>query len=257
MKLSGISKFARRKKTALVGKLLGHELLGFKRFHPLFAGKIGLEIGGPSDVFGAGGLLPIYRHALRVDGVNFATHTVWEGEIADGFNYRYAEGKLGRQYISESTNLAKIGDRTYDFVASSHSLEHSANALKALCEWKRVIAPGGTLLVVLPDHRRTFDHRRPVTTYRHLLDDLERDVGEDDLTHFDEIMALHDLSRDPMAGDKEAFRARSLKNVENRCFHQHVFDQALVRQIFRHLDIELLYERVADPVHVIALGRVR
>jgi hypothetical protein len=56
---------------------------------------------------------------------------------------------------------------------------------------------------LLPDKRRTFDHRRPVTTLAHLIADLNADMAEDDLTHLPEILALHDLERDPDAGNME------------------------------------------------------
>jgi SAM-dependent methyltransferase len=240
--------------TRLKERQLGQERLRFLPFRGLFKGKTGLEIGGPSSIFQDREFLPVYPRAARVDGVNFATSTLWEGTIRAGDNYRYADGHVGRQYVCEASALAGIPDGTYDFVLSSHSLEHSANPLKCLAEWTRVLKPGGALLLVLPDARRTFDHRRPVTSFSHLLDDYRNNTGEDDLTHLEEIMALHDLSRDPAAGSPEEYRARSLKNLENRALHQHVFDPGLIKQVFRHFEIRLRYADATPPFHLIALG---
>ena len=49
----------------------------------------------------------------------------------------------------------------------------------------------------------------------------------------EEILALHDLSKDPQAGSAEAFERRSRLNFQNRCLHHHVFDQALAADMVR------------------------
>lgn len=228
----------------------------FRKLYDRFEGKFGLEIGGPSRVFGRGDLLPVYPLARRIDGVNFAAKTVWEGEIAEGMNYRYSRTKLGFQHIGEGTKLRNIGDAAYDFVLSSHSLEHSANALRAVLEWKRVLKPGGVLLVIVPNKDETFDHRRAVTPFRHLVDDFEGNIDEDDLTHLDEILEAHDLSMDPRAGTLEQFRARSLKNFENRCLHHHVFDAVLIREVFRYFALDPIYEGSVED-NIIIVGERR
>jgi SAM-dependent methyltransferase len=235
-------------------RLLGKERLRFLPYHRLFKGKIGLEIGGPSTVFQHRDFLPVYPRASRIDGVNFAASTLWEGDIREGASYRVADGRMGHQYICEASDLSRIADGTYDFILSSHSLEHSANPLKCIAEWTRVLKPGGALLLVLPDPRLTFDHRRPITSFQHLLDDYQKNTGEDDLSHVEEILALHDLAQDPAAQGPENFRERSLRNFELRALHHHLFDAELVRQIFHRYKIKLHYTDVAPPFHLIALG---
>jgi SAM-dependent methyltransferase len=227
--------------------------LRFRAHKKAFAGKIGLEIGGPSAVFQGTDYLPMYPWASRIDGINFSTQTLWEGAISEGPNYRYAEGRCGHQYVGESSELNRFEDASYDFVLSSHSLEHSANALKTVAAWTRVLKPGGTLLVVVPDHRETFDRRRPVTSFAHLLDDFEKNVGEDDLTHLEEVVKLHDFTRDLLSKSPEEFRERCSKNFETRILHHHVFDLALMRRVFEHFGIRPNYERVVRG-HVITMG---
>jgi SAM-dependent methyltransferase len=199
--------------------------------------KYGIEIGGPSAHFKRE--LPLYQFVTGLDGVNFATETVWEGSIESG-SFNYDDGKSGCQFISEATDLSGIATARYDFLLSSNCLEHVANPIKALTEWKRVTKPGGALILVLPNKDSNFDHQRPVTKFEHLLDDFGHDVGEDDLTHLDEILALHDLSMDPLAGDLEHFRQRSLKNFENRTLHHHVFDVPLIEELLNHVGFEIL-----------------
>ena len=91
--------------------------------------------------------------------------------------------------------------------------------------------------MVLPDSRFTFDHNRSITKFEHILADFENNIQEDDLTHLEEILALHDYKMSPEIKDEEFYRNRSLKNFENRCLHHHVFDEALLKQIFSFLNI--------------------
>ncbi|KAA1251985.1 class I SAM-dependent methyltransferase [Mycobacterium simiae] len=209
-----------------------------QKYVPFVESKYGIEIGGPSALFST--ILPLYPFIGGLDGVNFATDTVWEGSISAGNDFNYYAGKSGRQFISEAVNLSEIPTNRYDFLLSSNCLEHVANGIKALTEWKRVIKPGGALILVLPKKESNFDHRRPVTKFEHLLDDFNHDVGEDDLTHLEEILALHDLSMDPPAGNLEHFRQRSLKNFENRTLHHHVFDVPLIERMLDHLRFEIV-----------------
>lgn len=47
--------------------------------------------------------------------------------------------------------LAEIGDNHYDFVVSSHCLEHMHEPYVALNNWIRVVKPGGYLVITVPD----------------------------------------------------------------------------------------------------------
>jgi SAM-dependent methyltransferase len=175
-----------------------------------------------------------------LDGVNFSTDTIWEGRLAPGENFDYYPDKHGHQFIADATDLSQIASAQYDFVLCSNCLEHIANPIKALVEWRRVLKAGGGLILVLPNKEKNFDHRRPVTKFEHLLDDFTRDVGEDDLTHLDEILAFHDLRMDWPAGGLKRFRERSLKNFQNRTLHHHVFDVVLIEEMLDRAGFETL-----------------
>lgn len=45
-----------------------------------------------------------------------------------------------------------VTDNCYDFVYSSHCLEHMENVSEALRNWLRILKPGGHLYVVVPDY---------------------------------------------------------------------------------------------------------
>jgi SAM-dependent methyltransferase len=186
----------------------------------------GLEIGGASSYF------KNYYPNIQLDNVTFARKTIW-GEFGEDY---IIDGRLmGKQFICEATDL-KV-NRKYDFVLSSNCIEHIANPLKAVKEWIGVLKKGGLLVVVAPRKESNFDHRREITDFSHLVQDYENNIPETDLTHLPEIIELHDLPLDPPAGTLEQFKARSLRNIENRCLHHHVFDLDLLLRIYEYFDI--------------------
>ena len=216
----------------------------------------GLEIGGPSQFFSARGILPVYPFIESLDNCNFGQVTLWEGEIEVGSTFQFNKKKsAGLQYILEASNLAAIDDCSYDFVLSSHVLEHCANPLKVLHEWSRVLRENGTLLIVLPHKDGTFDHRRPVTELYHLIDDHKLDVTEEDETHFDEIFRLHDLGRDAEAGGRAKFLARVRNNAVERGVHHHVFDTGAGLALVDHAGFQILAVESVLPFHIICLAQ--
>lgn len=221
-----------------------------------FAGKSGIEIGGPSGIFNITGYLPLYETAKTIDGVNFSNSTVWEGDISQGYNYKYYN-KTGYQYISEGSNLEDIQDSNYDFVLSCNNLEHMANPLAAVFEWKRILKDEGVLLLVLPSKKVNFDHERPYTTKEHLINDYNNKTAEDDMTHLNEILKLHDLSRDPQSKSYDNFVMRSHDNFKNRCIHHHVFDQDLLSEIIKFCGMKVLRQYSSYTDHFILAQKVK
>ncbi len=217
----------------------------------LIKNKLGLEIGGPSGIFSKHNYLPIYPNVRSLDGVNFSDKTIWEGEVRKGNNYKYGD-KSGFQFIADGTHLKEIQNDVYDFVLSSNNLEHIANPIKSLLEWKRVIKPGGSIILILPRKESNFDHARQTTTFKHIRNDFENIIHEDDLTHLSEILDQHDLKRDPHAGSYEAFKKRSLNNFENRSLHHHVFDMEVLKQLVNFIDMKFIIGYSSPTDHFIA-----
>jgi SAM-dependent methyltransferase len=228
----------------------------FPQARPLVESRIGLEFGGPSPIFTPRGCIPVYPLAARIDNCNFGADTMWEGKIDEGETFRFDPAKpAGRQYVAEASSLPFIEDGRYDFVLSSHCLEHLANPLKALREWVRILKDNGTLFLVVPHKDGTFDRKRPVTALSHMIEDFEADTTEKDLTHLEEILALHDLAMDPEAGSPEAFAERSRRNFENRGLHHHVFDARLTVEVVNHIGMQILAVEMFRPYHIIVIAR--
>jgi SAM-dependent methyltransferase len=246
----------KRRLAALFSVISAAPLAAHVELRAYLEGATALEIGGPSRVFGRFGLLPVYHLAGRVDNCNFASDTMWKREIRAGATYKFSKGRaVGQQYIAEATSLPFIEPSSYDLVLSSHTLEHIANPLRALQGLIRILRDNGLLVIVLPHRDGTFDHRRPVTTIEHLIEDLNNDTGEEDLAHLEEILALHDLARDPRAGNFTAFANRSRKNLENRCLHHHVFDTRLAVEVVHCVGLQILAVEVVRPYHIFVIAR--
>jgi SAM-dependent methyltransferase len=217
--------------------------------------QAGLEIGGPSWVFRDWyAPLPIYNAVASLDNCVFSQKTVWESH-SESYAFR-SDKAAGRTIICDGSDLSLLPDDSYDFILSSHNLEHIANPVKALREWQRIVHPGGALILVLPNYAKTFDHRRDPTTVSHMLDDFNRNTREDDLTHLPEILQLHDLSMDLPAGTTEEFRQRSLRNFTNRCLHHHVFNENNSKELLSAIGIEVLAVETAWPFHIFLLARM-
>lgn len=242
--------------TSIRRRFFGHlrRLFAARRYLFCVWRKSGLEIGGPSAVFRRDGPVPIYDALGFLDNCDFSSDTVWAQHSQD-FVYS-PKRPHGKSFFCEGTNLAPVASDRYDFVLSSHNLEHFANPVKALYEWQRVLRPGGALVLVLPYYRNTFDHRRTPTPVADMLADFERNVGEDDLSHLPEILEKHDLALDPPAGTFENFKQRSLDNFNNRCLHHHVFDETNSHDLLNATGFEVLALDMVAPLHLCLLARL-
>jgi SAM-dependent methyltransferase len=77
-------------------------------------------------------------------------------------------GKAMRVDVAASGEVLPFKDKSFDFVLSSHVIEHFFDPIKALLEWKRVARK--YIFCIVPHRERTFDRDRPVTPVRELLD---------------------------------------------------------------------------------------
>lgn len=200
--------------------------------------KRGLEIGGPSPT---GQLL--YEACLSMDNVIFSKNTIWSKHTDE---YKYHPYKTGKVIVHDAVDLSSIQTQAYDFVFSSHCLEHIANPIKAVQEWLRVLKNNGYLILIVPEKSQCFDHKRDHTQFETLVTQYEKNVGEDDLSTLPEILEKHDLSMDLPAGSLEQFTERSQRNYENRCLHHYVYSVELLHNICKYVN--------ADFVHTVTQG---
>ena len=74
--------------------------------------------------------------------------------------------------------LDPIDENTFDFVYSSHVIEHTPNPISALSDQLRVTKPGGIIYAVMPNKKNTYDRTRKVTPSDILINKFEKDIFE-------------------------------------------------------------------------------
>ena len=253
---TAVKKLLGSRLTSHVRRFLRPRVPGINSLLIQFNGLQALEIGGPSPLFSEDGSLPVYSMCSRVDNCLFSSKTIWDRNRAEETPFCFSRNKKpGSQMICEGTDLRGIEDAAYDCVLASHCLEHIANPIKALLEWKRVLRTNGILLLVLPHKDGTFDRRRPTTSLAHMVEDFRRDTREDDLTHLPEILELHDLGMDPQAGTIHQFRRRCEENHLHRAIHHHVFDTPTALSTVDHAKFQMDRVEFLKPHHIVIFAR--
>jgi SAM-dependent methyltransferase len=75
-----------------------------------------------------------------------------------------------------------FSDDSFDFVLASHVIEHVADPIAALEEWRRVSRR--YIFLVVPHRDRTFDRDRPLTPLAELVERHERGLRSDEDRHW-------------------------------------------------------------------------
>jgi SAM-dependent methyltransferase len=224
-----------------------------------FENARGIEIGGPTRwAFGTKGSIPIYPIIGNLDNVNPSLEYIYDNAYATriyaGRTFRFDERKSpGMQYAAEAADLSMIASDAYDFLLSSHMIEHTSNPIRVLLEWTRIVRLGGLQLIIVPNKELTFDHYRPTTTLQHMIDDFEANRDEGDPTHLNESVELNDYSMMPF--DQETFKSGAIKNLQTRFIHHHTFTLHSLRQLLEYMKLDIIELVVEAPYHLIALVR--
>lgn len=120
--------------------------------------------------------------------------------------------------------LSSVPDASQDFVIASHVLEHLAEPLGMLTHIERVLKPGGHLLILLPDRRRTFDHQRAPTSFEHLLAEYHQGITDVDDTHIEDFLSGTGVDVDAM--EDVAARSAFFDLHRRRSIHVHCWDES-------------------------------
>lgn len=96
--------------------------------------------------------------------------------------------------IKDGCDGMKLPDRQYDFLFSSHALEHLDDAVGALLHWKSRLKPGGVLLLYLPSKAMRYWNVSNCRRHRHQWDPPEMaqiltDLGFVNVLHSERDMA--------------------------------------------------------------------
>jgi SAM-dependent methyltransferase len=220
-----------------------------------FKNKNAIEIGGPSKIFeDKGKIFPVYAELNSLDNCNYKESNFWS-KIKEGEKIRFNKRKeFGKQIVSDGSDLSKVQDASYELLLNSHVIEHLANPIKALHEWERVLKTNGILVMIVPHKDNTYDNKRPVTKFEHLVSDYEKNIREDDSTHFQEVIELHDLIKDTTVSGFTDHFERTHDNFNTRIVHHHVFDIELVVKLVDFIGFKILGVQPVKPYHIFVIA---
>lgn len=155
--------------------------------------------------------------------------------------------------VSDATDIPRE-DASFDYVISSHVLEHMQDAIGALKEWVRVIKPNGVLFLVLPHGDRTFDRHREKTSLDHHIDDHKNLIpSQPDYSHNEEIKIGWSKNENAIADSVNYEKDWGVSTwdfefrLRNGVIHFHVWTQNEIVQLLQYLELKILWVAEEAP----------
>lgn len=102
-------------------------------------------------------------------------------------------GKVSKVDFVAPGDELPFNDSFWDFVLTSHVLEHFFDPIKALKEWHRVVKDGGYICLILPDKRKTFDKKRERTALNELIDRHANQVSNSEIAAHHNVWVMEDV----------------------------------------------------------------
>ena len=157
--------------------------------------------------------------------------------------------------IDDGELLAKIADKSQDFVIANHFLEHCQDPIGVISNMLRVLKNGGILYMAVPDKRFTFDADRPITPIEHLIKDYGDHGMGSRRAAFEEAIRYVGKVKGDAEVESEIIR---LMNRDDS-IHYHAWTQVEIVELILTLkktlgfnfEIELLYKRGNELITVL------
>ncbi len=157
---------------------------------------------------------------------------VWYVDRLDGAGlleqYPELRGKIVQPDLVAEAAQLPVAPASLDFIIASHLLEHLPFPLAALRNWYEALAPGGALLLRVPDKRYTFDRQRARTPLAHLVEEYEHPERFDRRAHYaDWVQNVEDGNPETEASEREVRRLMEM----DYSIHFHVWIDEDLREI--------------------------
>lgn len=133
--------------------------------HKYLDGLKGIEIGGSS------------HNAFGLDTVNV---DITRESLASKKGADLGYKPMHVDFLCQGDNLP-FDDNSYDFVVSSHVIEHFYDPIKALLEWQRVARK--YIFIICPHKDRMFDKDKEETTIGELLERCMNPIEQTNFSH--------------------------------------------------------------------------
>jgi len=162
--------------------------------------------------------------------------------VLDNFPEKIYEGKLVKlDYILKKPKylFEQIKNNTFDFVYSSHCLEHSLNPIATLVDQIRITKSGGIIYTSIPNKKYTYDKNRKTTSISKLIDKFQKKIfyiTEEEATEIirnTKDHPLYDKYQDK--NDEIKKYAKEIADSFDGIHHIHTYDQNNVIEILNYL----------------------
>jgi len=156
------------------------------------------------------------------------------------------DASINPDIVSDASSIP-VSDETFDYVFSSHVLEHMQDTIGTLEEWLRVLKIGGILFLLLPHGDRTLDKHRIKTSLSHHIQDYRSLGNLPDNSHNEEIREgwsknedfeiLSIQYKEEWGADVWDFDFRH----KNGVIHFHVWTQDEMTRLLQHIGLNILW----------------
>ena len=182
--------------------------------------------------------------------------TIYLDKLIDNYSQIFPAADRS-QYIDGVVEHLPFDDNKFDFVMSSHVLEHCCDTIKVLKEISRVLRPNGLIVLILPHMNRTFDKGRVISTLQKHVKDYCLKVNPLDYIqpkqrHFYIFSEFLRVSVTPFCHGWKKSALDEEGNydpywmVNNAVIHYHCWDTAEMIRILKHMNLKVVSE--ADKV---------
>jgi SAM-dependent methyltransferase len=212
-----------------------------------------LEIAGPTLLFTKDYKFSIYDIFPNIDNINLYN-------LKD--SYKFTKNSDNNKLYNNTYSDIKDIKKEYNIIINSHVIEHMANPINTLNEYKKVLSKNGYILSFIPNKSVFWDKTRETTSFEHLLNDFTSNKEEDDDTHVEENLSVEHpfkLMNEHPDRPNGTFEDLCNNNVNNRIMHHHCFDLDLVKKLHEHIGFETIqcFNPTYDNLQLIYFGKLK
>jgi SAM-dependent methyltransferase len=142
--------------------------------------------------FGAGARPTELPLTCRVQYAAISTPSPRGGEVMAG--HEAAGALVQADLIVDITKMQAFAKESLDFIIASHVIEHVPDPFAVFAAAARTLRPHGSLMLIVPDQRRTFDARRQTTSIARLAaEHFEGDASASLASYVEMALDVEDL----------------------------------------------------------------
>lgn len=221
--------------------------------------KTALEIGGPTLLF-------THEYFPNIDSEKYFElyslfNTIDSVNLYELESFQTIKNSNNNIVYRNTYNSIENLTTKYDWLLSSHTIEHIANPIKFIKAYRNILNDEGHIITFLPNKDVYWDRHREFTPFEHIISDYENDVGEDDKTQVEENLIVdHPYNINPNHPDNISgltWKEMCQENEKHRAMHHHLFNVDTCQQLHEYCGFKTLacFISQLDPLQLIYIGK--